>query len=76
MKTNKLSLCIIIFGLAFALLSAIRYYVFWTDYDKVIVYCIIGAVIAFMGYVWDEVVKLRITVEAIEDHLAAREEVE
>lgn len=62
-------------GFLFSLLSAIRYYVIYTDLDRAVVYTLIGIIIMALGFLYQKVRKLEIDEQQVEEYLAEKSEV-
>lgn len=57
-------------GGAFALLSAVRYFLLWPDTDRAIVYVLIGFMICGLAWLYDKQLRLNNKLSAVEEYLA------
>lgn len=57
-------------GLVFAIGSFLRYYVAYVDYDRALVYPLIGLFIVFVAWIYDRLVRVENTLEQLENYLA------
>ena len=51
-------------GIVFAVLSALRYYVFWPDMDRLVAYTVLGLLVAAVGWLHGRVDQLNQTNES------------
>jgi high-affinity Fe2+/Pb2+ permease len=70
MKISNWSWIGMLGGLAFSLFSGLRYYVFFPDLDRAIVYVIIGVLIMAVSWLYNQNLNLRNKFEAIENYIA------
>ena len=70
MKISKWSLVGYIFGGLFSLFSAIRYFIVWLDWDKAIVYILIGMIICGLSWLYNTQLNHANTIDAMSDYLA------
>ncbi len=69
-KISHWSLLGYIIGLAFALLSSIRYFLLYPDLDKALVYCGIGLIVCGLAWTYNKLQEQGNTLTAIEEYLA------
>lgn len=67
---STLSFIGILLGIAFAVFSAVRYFVIWPDTDRAIVYVIIGMLISCVGWLYGRNRDLDNRLLAVEDYLS------
>ncbi len=63
-----------IIGIAFALLSSIRYFLLWPDMDRALVYVGIGGIICALAWVYNKLQEHQNTLTALEDYLADKQD--
>ncbi len=63
-----------IIGIAFALFSAIRYFLLWPDTDRAIVYIGIGIIICALAWVYNKLQEQGNTLTALEEYLADKQD--
>lgn len=61
-------------GFLFSLLSAIRYYVIYTDLDRLIAYCVMGGLIMAVSWLYERSSSQQNTLDAIEDYISDKNE--
>ena len=66
------SIVIALAGLSWSAVSFIRYYLLYPDLDRMIVYTLIGIMIAGFGWVYNQILKQGNEITAIEDYLDDR----
>lgn len=69
-KISSWSLVGYIIGIAFALLSSIRYFLLFPDLDKALVYVGIGFIICGLSWTYNKLLEHENTLTAVEDYLA------
>jgi len=70
MKISNWSLAGMIAGLIFAVGSFIRYWIYYPDLDRVIVYVIMGILIFAVSFLYNRLIWLGHTLEGVEEYLA------
>jgi len=58
-----------IIGVAFAILSSVRYFLLFPDLDRALVYVGIGLIICALSYVYNKLLEHSIEIEAIGEYL-------
>lgn len=71
MKINKLSALGGLAGLILVISSWIRYYIIYHDLSSLLAFGLIGLIIMAGSYIWNELVKTKITLLSVEEYLAA-----
>ncbi len=61
-----------IIGVAFALLSSIRYFLLYPDLDRALVYVGIGFIICALAFVYNKLLEHSNEIEAMSEYLADR----
>jgi len=69
-KISNWSILGYIIGIAFALLSSIRYFLLYPDLDKALVYVGIGGIICGLSWTYNKLVEHENTIEAMSEYLA------
>ena len=59
-----------IIGIAFALLSSIRYFLLFPDLDKALVYVGIGVIVCGLSFIYNKLLEHSNTIEAMSEYLA------
>ena len=69
-KISNWSLLGYIIGIAFALLSSIRYFLLYPDLDKALVYVGIGMIVCGLAWFYNKLLEHSNTIEAMSEYLA------
>jgi len=59
-----------IIGIAFALLSSIRYFIIFYDLDRALVYVGIAGIVCGLAWLYNRQLELSYSIEAVEEYLA------
>jgi len=68
-QLSNLSIIGILIGICFSLLSAMRYWITYTDYDRLIAYVIIGFLISMVSLLYGRQRQMRMDFDYLEDKL-------
>lgn len=71
-KQSNWSLVGYVIGFVIALLSAVRWFVVYPDYSQAFSFIFSGLVIMALSWIYNELQKLKNTVQAVEDWMAEK----
>ena len=71
-KISNWSLLGYLSGITFSLFSGVRYYIFYPDLDRALVYVGLGLVICGLAWLYNRQLELGNSVTAIEDYLSEK----
>jgi len=69
-KISNWSLLGIFAGLVFGLGSFVRYFIFYIDYDRALVYSLIGIIIILLSWAYNRLLQLSNRITGLEDYLS------
>lgn len=72
MKINKLAALGGIAGTVLMISSWIRYFIMYPDLDRAVIYGCVGFLIIAVSYLWNELVKTKIILLAVEEYLSSK----
>ena len=68
-KISNWSILGYVIGIAFALLSSIRYFLLYPDLDRALVYVGIGVIICGLSWIYNKLLEHENTIEAMSEYL-------
>ncbi len=69
-KISNWSILGYVIGIAFALLSSIRYFLLYPDLDRALVYVGIGFIVCGLAWIYNKLLEHGNTIEAMSEYLA------